>query len=145
MPRIYRLPRLMGEEVGRLRVTLNRHEAERPPGWQQDQTHRDQSSLKRPGWGGGYGAPSVGFVWLRLHVCLIKNSCLLRVNAYDNDSIGHMDSLLAPRLFQWGGLSGLTLPSIGNKAKEFVRTPPSEKSHLTGQVAQRGFHSAGSH
>lgn len=55
-------PGWWGRNCG-LRVTLNRHEAERPRGWQQDQTHRDQSSLKRPGWGGcgSCGAPNCRF------------------------------------------------------------------------------------
>lgn len=55
MARLYSLPRVTGEKLERLRVMLNRHEAEGPRGWQQDQTHRGQSSLKRPGWGGGGG------------------------------------------------------------------------------------------
>lgn len=55
MPQLYSLPRVVavGGLVERLGVMLNRHEAEGPRGWQQDQTHRGQSSLKRPGWGGG--------------------------------------------------------------------------------------------
>lgn len=64
-----------GGLVERLGVMLNRHEAEGPRGWQQDQTHRGQSSLKRPGWGGGcgsWGAPSVYFLWPCVHGCLIE-------------------------------------------------------------------------
>lgn len=53
MSQLYSLPRVVGGGVERLWVMLNRHEAEGPRGWQQDQTHRGQSSLKRPGCGGG--------------------------------------------------------------------------------------------
>lgn len=81
---------------------LNRHEAEGPRGWQQDQTHRGQSSLKRPGWGGGWGRGELGGPKCLFSVAVCtwvfdrKNWCLLRVNAYNNDSICQVE------LHAWG-------------------------------------------
>lgn len=55
-------------------------------GWQQDQKHRGQSSLKRPGWGWEPRGPQCLFyVAVCVCACLIESSRLLRVNAYNNE------------------------------------------------------------
>lgn len=76
-------------------------------GWQQDQTHRGQSSLKRPGWGVGAAGPQVSRdtlggrvlvyvtvvyvdVWSKAHACLELMHIIMWVGV--SDSICHMDS-----------------------------------------------------
>lgn len=75
-------------------------------GWQQDQTHRGQSSLKRPGWGVDATGPQVSrdtlggrvlvhvtvyvHVWSKAHACLESMHIIMWIRV--SESICHMNS-----------------------------------------------------
>lgn len=90
-----------GGVTGEAAELLNRHEAEGPQGWHQDQTHKDPFSLRKPSLGGlGAAGPQMSrdtverMVLVYMAVCTHMFDREHMLSAYNNvcisDSVLHM-------------------------------------------------------